>query len=209
MCFVCRSQGLNDVAASRAACVKLMQTTATCVDCEAAVPDSHQMTYGRFMSTGRSFYRTGHASMKFTVSRRELSSQADASSTKDDDDDEMEDQLSEVEVDENGTESDTDLLDGDEDGGKSHDELELSDTESQPTNKKSRKKKGQPELFKAIIEAPGLSVGSALDKWVEKGKEISREVFTSAVSNLRKRKMYGRALQVNEPGFNMRPVNTI
>lgn len=60
------------------------------------------------------------------------------------------------------------------------------------------------ELFKAIVSVSGVAVGSALDKWVEEGKEINRTEFTNAMLQLRKRRMYGRALQVyNFFCFNM------
>jgi hypothetical protein len=95
-----------------------------------------------------------------------------------------------------------DLSDGDDgdDGGKLLDELDLSDTESDPAEeeKKSRSAKSRSELFKAIVSVSGLSVDSALNKWVEKGKDLSRQEITLALINLRKRKMYGRALQVNK-----------
>lgn len=56
--------------------------------------------------------------------------------------------------------------------------------------------KRSSELFKAIVSVSGVAVGSALDKWVEEGKEINRTEFTNAMLQLRKRRMYGRALQV-------------
>lgn len=170
----------------------------TCVAYEVDVPESHQVRCGRFLSTS-TFYGTGDASLKFTVSRRELSSQADASSTKDDDG--MESGLSELDTDGDDNEYEKDLVDGDEDGGKPHDELELSDTEIDQTEKKSERRKARSELFFAILKAPGLSVHSALDEWVEKGKELSGKEISLAVVNLRRRKMYGKVLQVNEANF--------
>ncbi|KAK1548979.1 hypothetical protein Q3G72_015654 [Acer saccharum] len=54
------------------------------------------------------------------------------------------------------------------------------------------------DLFKAIVSSPPLSVHSVLDKWVKEGKDLSREEIASAMLNLRKRRMYGRALQLSE-----------
>ncbi|TKY53764.1 Pentatricopeptide repeat-containing protein mitochondrial [Spatholobus suberectus] len=187
-----RSQGHN-AGATCASRVKLLPTT--CVENEAGIPLSYQITYGRFLSAD-AFCRTGRASLKFAVSRQELSSQAGASSTKEDDDDDLEGGLSELEIHGSNDESDADLSDGDEDGGKPHDELELSDAEIDPTKKRPQGRQTQSELFKAILNAPGLSVHSALDKWVEEGKELSRKEISLAVRNLRRRKMYGRALQL-------------
>ncbi|KAL2991522.1 hypothetical protein AAZX31_10G000700 [Glycine max] len=130
----------------------------------------------------------GRVSLKFAVGRHELSSQAGASSTKDDDDD--------LEIHGSNDESDADLSDGDEDGEKPHDELELSDAEIDPTKKKSQARWTQLKLFKVILNAPGLSVDSALSKWAGQGKELSRKEIFLAVRELRRRKMYGRAFQL-------------
>ncbi|KAL3030921.1 hypothetical protein AAZX31_02G000600 [Glycine max] len=72
--------------------------------------------------------------------------------------------------------------------------MDLSDAD--PTKKKSQGRRTQSELFKAIANAPGLSVDSALNKWVEHGKELSRKEILLAVRELRRRKMYGRAFQL-------------
>ncbi|KAK7345943.1 hypothetical protein VNO77_16559 [Canavalia gladiata] len=188
-----RTRGLN-AGASRASCGTLVPTT--CAENEAGFHSSNQLTYGRLMSTD-TFYQMRRASNKFSVSKRELSSQADANSTKQDDDD-LENALSELDVHGGDHESEADLSDGDEDGEKPHDELELSDGEIDPTEKKSRGGKIQSELFKVIANAPGLSVHSALQKWVEEGRELGRKEISLALINLRKRKMYGRALQLFE-----------
>ena len=202
-CIVCRSQGFN-LGASRASCVKLLPTAYG--EDEAGIHESSQITCSRVLST-KTFYRTGYSSLSFTVSRRELSSQADTSSTKDDDD--LEEELSEQETHGNNVEAEMDLADDDEDVEKPHNELELSDTEVDPTEKKSQGRKAQSELFMAIINAPGLSVHSALDKWIEEGKELSRQEISLALVNLRKRKMYGRALQVNGSNLYLLPIYTI
>jgi hypothetical protein len=161
---------------------------------DAVVPHPH---HGKFLSTGHTFYRTDQ---KFTLSRRELSSQADSSSKKEDDEVDDDDDNDGVEIEDRLAEPD--LSDGDDgdDGGKLQDELDLSDTESDPAEeeKKSRSVKSRSELFKAIVSVSGLSVDSALNKWVEKGKDLSRQEITLALINLRKCKMYGRALQVNK-----------
>lgn len=189
--YFSRSQGLN-AGATRVSCVNLVPTTTTtttaCVENEAGINQSHQFTYARFLSAN-----AGRASLKFAASRRELSSQAGASSTKEDDD-ELESGLSGLDL---HDESDADLSDGHDDGGKPHDDLGLSDAEIDPAKRKSRGRQIHSELFNAILNAPGLSVDSALDKWVEQGKELSRKEIILVVRNLRRRKMFGRALQVN------------
>ncbi|XP_027364234.1 pentatricopeptide repeat-containing protein At1g80270, mitochondrial-like isoform X2 [Abrus precatorius] len=188
-----RSQGLN-AGAYRASCVKLVPTISA--ENEAGVDQSHQTTYGRLMSTNK-FYYTGCASPKFSVSRRELSSRAGASSTKEEDND-LEDGFLELKEHESENEYEASLSDGHEDGEQPHDELELSDAEIDPSEKKSQAGKIESELFRTILNAPGLAVRPALDKWVKKGNELSRKDISLALLNLRKRKMYGRALQLFE-----------
>ncbi|WVY98001.1 hypothetical protein V8G54_030152 [Vigna mungo] len=178
-----RSQGLN-AGATHAPCVNLVPTT--CLENERGIYQSLDISYGRFMLADV-FCSTDIASLNFAVDWRGLSSQAGASSTKEDD--------GELEGGSND-ESDVDLSDGDEESEKLHHELELSDDETGPTKKQSPDRQSQSELFKEIVKAHGLSIDSALDKWVEQGKELGREEIMLAVRNLRKGKMYGRALQL-------------
>jgi hypothetical protein len=97
--------------------------------------------------------------------------------------------------------SDTELSDGsvseESDIEEPHNELELplSHNEDEILEVKIRRR-AESELFKAIMAAPGHTIHTALDKWVEEGKELSRQEISLAMVNLRKRKMYGRALQV-------------
>ncbi|KAL9319469.1 hypothetical protein ACSQ67_015986 [Phaseolus vulgaris] len=178
-----RSQVLN-AGPTRASSVNLVPTT--WVENETAMHQSREITYARFLAADV-LCGMDCASRNFAVGWRELSSQAGASSTKEDD--------GELEGGSND-ESDADLSDADENDEKLHDELELSDAETDPTKKKSPGRQTQSELFKAIVNAPGLSIDSALNKWVEQGKELSRKEIMLAVRNLRKRKMYGRAFQL-------------
>ncbi|XP_004493398.1 pentatricopeptide repeat-containing protein At1g80270, mitochondrial-like isoform X2 [Cicer arietinum] len=167
-------------------------TPNTCVEDHAGISVSPQLAYGNggFSSPNRCFH-SGLGS-----SRCEFSSQA---GTKDDDD--LEDGFSELET-PLGYESEK-LLDSDsehsDDAEVPHNELELSHDEDElVTVKKSSQKRVLSELFKDIMDAPGLSVRTALDKWVEEGKELSREEISLTMANLRRRKMYGRALQLSE-----------
>ncbi|KAF8395723.1 hypothetical protein HHK36_019673 [Tetracentron sinense] len=88
--------------------------------------------------------------------------------------------------------SDDDLAEG------SHNDLELFDTETGTNEKKPQKKNASSQLFKVIMAAPGQSVQGALDKWVEEGNNLGRAEVSLAFLNLRKRRMYGRALQIFE-----------
>lgn len=183
-----------------------MPTTCVEDDDDAGISKSPQITYGGGFSLLNRCYHsgTGNASLNFTVSSRQLSSQAGASSTKEDDHDgDLEDGFSELETpagddeNENLLNSNTEQSDDSEDVEDPHNELELSDAETgEQDEKKSRRGRAKSELFKEIMDAPGLSIHTALDKWVEEGKELSREEISLTMVNLRRRKMFGRAMQV-------------
>ncbi|KAJ0041042.1 hypothetical protein Pint_27516 [Pistacia integerrima] len=157
------------------------------------------------------FYHSSYSSSNFSVGRRGLSSLAGTKSSGEEDD--LEEGFSELEtpaseaVQENNVEVENDdgLISEPELSGDNEDiedpiqsDLESFDTESDPTKKTSRKNRSFSELFKTILAAPGLSISSALDKFVEEGKDLSREEISMAMLNLRKRRMYGRALQLSE-----------
>uniref|UniRef100_A0A0A0LEU5 PROP1-like PPR domain-containing protein n=1 Tax=Cucumis sativus TaxID=3659 RepID=A0A0A0LEU5_CUCSA len=76
-------------------------------------------------------------------------------------------------------------------------ELDLPEGETGLVEKISIKR-APSELLNVIWKAPGLTVSSALDKWVSEGKELSRDDISSAMLNLRKCRMYGKALQFSE-----------
>ncbi|KAE9599759.1 putative pentatricopeptide [Lupinus albus] len=197
--FPLRNQGYT----VRASCVKLIPTTYT--EDEAGISEPPEVaSYGGFMSL-KKFYHSGHASPKFNLSIRELSSQADANSAKEDDG-LLQDGFSELETEtpaagdglenQNLLTSDTYLSD-DVEGPQN--EVELSDTEiDDSTEKKSRRGRAESEIFKEIINNSTSSISSVLDKWLEEGKELSRQEISLAMLNLRRRKMYGIALQFSE-----------
>ncbi|XP_038719607.1 pentatricopeptide repeat-containing protein At1g80270, mitochondrial-like isoform X1 [Tripterygium wilfordii] len=131
-------------------------------------------------SDGCRMYYTVDVCSKFSYGRRAISSQADA--TKDESEVISEPELSDDEYIEEPNQN----------------KLELSETEAElGENIASRKSEGF-ELFKAISAAPGLSIQTALDKWVEEGKYLGREEIALAIRNLWKRQLYGRALQLSK-----------
>ncbi|KAK9290228.1 hypothetical protein L1049_008395 [Liquidambar formosana] len=210
-----RYQGFS-VGTSRACCAKseipssYLQDKA--VDCEhPQVISDRFLSIERFHQTARRFYQTTHVSSKLYIGNRSLSSQAGAESSGEEDD--LEDGFSELETpasagsiqdsnaedgDEDGLISELDLSDGDDIQEPLQNELELSDTETDPSEKRLPKRRALSELFKAIMATSGLSVHSALDKWVEEGKDLGRSEISLAMLNLRRRRMYGRALQLSE-----------
>ncbi|GMY19522.1 pentatricopeptide repeat-containing protein At1g80270, mitochondrial-like [Fagus crenata] len=205
-----RSRGFS-IGTSRACCAKLEIPSSCIEDDKAGILESPQETYDRCVYLKR-FYHIKHGSSKFSVGRCGFSSQAGAKSSGEDDD--LEDEFSELETpssaqakqtsnvaDESDGEliSEPELSDEDVDVEEpSQNELELSDAETDPVEKKSSRRRAQSELFNAIMASPGLSIHSALDKWVEEGNNVSRPEILLAMLNLRKRRMYGRALQLSE-----------
>ncbi|KAL0723556.1 hypothetical protein Bca4012_038155 [Brassica carinata] len=125
----------------------------------------------------------------FSTGRRSLSSDAGPKSSGEEDD-----------LESLGTPDDTS---GDsEDGLQSEDELsgdegdiDGAELELHSEAGKTLGSKRSSELFKAIVSVSGLSVATALDKWVEDGKDINRTEIANAMLQLRRRRMYGRALQ--------------
>ncbi|KAE8651173.1 hypothetical protein Csa_001132 [Cucumis sativus] len=76
-------------------------------------------------------------------------------------------------------------------------ELDLLEGETELAEKKFTKWVPS-ELTKAIWNASGLSVSSALDKWVSEGNELSWDDISSTMMSLRRRRMFGKALQFSE-----------
>ncbi|XP_027349209.1 pentatricopeptide repeat-containing protein At1g80270, mitochondrial-like isoform X2 [Abrus precatorius] len=178
----------------RASCVKLTRTS--CVEEETAIYESPRIKNGEFF-TPKTYFHSGNASLKFTVSRRELSS----SSTKEEDD--LEDGFSELEMpaaDGSGKEND-DLLTNETDlsDGSDSDDVEEPHNEIDESAKKNRRRRwAESELFKEIVNAPDFSVHSALEKWVKEGKELNRQEISLAMFNLRRRRLFVKALQLSE-----------
>ncbi|XP_058107442.1 pentatricopeptide repeat-containing protein At1g80270, mitochondrial-like [Magnolia sinica] len=151
---------------------------------------------------------------KFFSQSRTLSSEAGTKSS--DDEGDLEEGFSELEtpdtnsfgIDNTGEEntealvSEPELSDDESEGNLSesgHHEPDLSDNEAAPKGgKEPRKKASDSPLFKVIMEAPRQSIRSAIDKWVEEGKPLGRTELSIAMLNLRKRRMFGRALQLLE-----------
>lgn len=145
------------------------------------------------------FPRFYELSWSYSIGKgRSLSSEAGAKSAGEEDD--LENRNLDLET-PKGTSSDSEdglqseeELSGDE-GDIEGAELELDVPDSEAGKKAVSKRSS--ELFEAIVSVSGLSVGSALDKWVEDGKEINRTEIANAMLQLRRRRMYGRALQVH------------
>ncbi|XP_071724185.1 pentatricopeptide repeat-containing protein At1g80270, mitochondrial-like [Rutidosis leptorrhynchoides] len=167
-------------------------------------------------------YHAGNGCPKHGFSKCYLSSRAGANRSDDDceDDDSEDDPFSELEtaassdsesrpvskesggksVELDKSVSEPELSEGEDGdvGEPSEVDLDLLDGEPDSGNKKSHSKNEPSALFNAIVAAPGQSISGALNKWVEDGKDLGRDAIHGAMLNLRKRRMYGRALQLSE-----------
>ncbi|XP_059652043.1 pentatricopeptide repeat-containing protein At1g80270, mitochondrial-like [Cornus florida] len=74
-------------------------------------------------------------------------------------------------------------------------DLDLSAAEMRANGKNSQKESASSGLLDAIVSAPGQSINIALQKRIEKGNSLGRPEISFAMRDLRKRKMYSRALQ--------------
>ena len=136
---------------------------------------------------------------------RNLSSQAGAKSS--DGEDELEDGFSDLEthpesdkIEDVVDKEDVDVssegdvseleLDGTAESVLSEDETELSD------EKKAARSNIASALFRTFMETPRVAINSALDKWVSEGKPLGRADISLVMLDLRRRRFYGKALQV-------------
>ncbi|KAK6151341.1 hypothetical protein DH2020_013976 [Rehmannia glutinosa] len=153
-------------------------------------------------------YNTSSSSSNSYMEVCTFSSDAGAKSREQDDD--LEDAFSELEsphdvvpkaasgdeIDDDST-SESDLSEG-ETAVDIQNELETIDTETDAGEKISPKRMPTSAMTKAILDAPNLPVSKVLDKWVEAGNEVTRTEVSITILNLRKRRMFFKALQLSE-----------
>lgn len=154
----------------------------------------------RCLSINR-FYRMGHSAPMSFKGSCGFSSQAGTRSSGEEDDKlggipGLESPTASDSIQEGNANSDDELVSEaepfDEDSDAEGSQSELGDTMTHI----SQKKAPYSELVKAILAALPLSVSSAMDKWVEEGKELTRADIKMAMLGLRKRRMYVTALTV-------------
>ncbi|KAL1548761.1 pentatricopeptide repeat-containing protein, mitochondrial [Salvia divinorum] len=152
------------------------------------------------------FYSKSSGFPKSNRGARTYSSQVDAKSNGEELEDgfsELETQHDSVEESASGDESDGGLGSGSE---LSEDECmadgELNELETSGSETDAKKKlttaKASSAMCKAILAAPTLPVSKVLEKWVEDGNEVTRSETHLAMSNLRVRKLFVKALQLSE-----------
>lgn len=92
------------------------------------------------------------------------------------------------------SEPDPDLSDGKEDveNYKMSLSYSLITTEIDAPGTTSRRRSAKSEVFKEIMNAPGLSVHYALEKWVEEEKELSSQEIAVAMIDFCWRQIMGQ-----------------
>ncbi|CAL9039094.1 unnamed protein product [Musa banksii] len=150
----------------------------------------------------------GPISLRSFVWSRNLSSQVGQKST--DKEDDLEDGFSDLEeppesaeVNDGSDKEDKELMSegelSEESDEAADNSLGLLDVESTSSEVKGpRRRTLYSPLFKTIMDSPRQSLTSALNKWAEEGKPLGREEISSAMLNLRKRRLYVTALQFME-----------
>lgn len=83
----------------------------------------------------------------------------------------------------------------------------MEDIEMDSAKTESKKKRVPSDLCKLIMDEPGHSISDALDKYVADGKELSKSEIHDTLLNLRRRKMFGKALQLLEWADNKNVIN--
>ncbi|KAL5546616.1 hypothetical protein UlMin_006303 [Ulmus minor] len=202
-----RNRGFSIRASS--VCFPDTEVPFTCTQEKVGISKSCQPISNSSVSAKR-LYHTKHLSAIHFAVRRSLSSQVGAKSSGEEDD--LGDGFSKPEASDGAKPvQKTNVEHGNEDelisepysddyfAEPSKYELELSDSELNLSVKGgTSSKKADSSLFKAILAAPGRSVSSAVDKWVKEGNEVTRGEVDVTVLNLRKLRMFGRALQLSE-----------
>ncbi|XP_021744488.1 pentatricopeptide repeat-containing protein At1g80270, mitochondrial-like [Chenopodium quinoa] len=197
-----RAQGLN-VAAFRA-CAGLGQFSGHTEDksknCE------HRGLMRDRWITSNACQCTVHFPNKFSAGSRSLSSEAGAKSGGEEEDD-LEEGFSELETPDPSVSTGGGVEDSDS-SSDSESDLSSVDENTEETleaellkgagEMSSAKKLGHSPLLKLLFEESGSSLSKALDNYATEGKDLNRAEVYHALLNLRRRKMFSKALQLSE-----------
>ncbi|XP_042489398.1 pentatricopeptide repeat-containing protein At1g80270, mitochondrial-like [Macadamia integrifolia] len=203
-----RSQGCH-VGAIRACCSKFIVQSDYIENAVGTIEPTELVAGGGLLP--KRLYHSPSIHVYLHPGSRSLSSQAGAKSSGDEED--LEDGFSELEAPASvdsieeantGEEIDEELVSGPELSDVDSEEslaeasqIELdSDAEAGETDQESKKKRFPQGLFRALMNAP--HVESALDRWVAEGNPLGRAEISVCMLNFRKRKMFGKALQLSE-----------
>ncbi|CAL4957163.1 unnamed protein product [Urochloa decumbens] len=141
-------------------------------------------------------FRLPFSSSQFALSRS-FSSQAGASSGNKDD--ALEDGFSDLEVPPGADKKDAGLTSEDSSDEDAADEIGLPDVDAGAKPEKEHMNRTSDSiLLKAMLETPRHGVTKALEKWAKDGNTLDRGGLFFVLLNLRRRKWFGKALQLLE-----------
>ncbi|CAL4976791.1 unnamed protein product [Urochloa decumbens] len=131
------------------------------------------------------------------ASSRSFSSQAGASSGNKDD--ALEDGFSDLEVPPEADKKDAGLTSEDSSDEDAADEIGLPDVDADAKPEKEHMNRTSDSiLLKAMLETPRHEVTKALEKWAKDGNTLDRGGLFFVLLNLRRRRWFGKALQLLE-----------
>lgn len=151
------------------------------------------------------FYSQTHGNQSFLIGNHSFSSQAGTESSGEEDD-AQNNSFSFNDISDSGliseadkSESESESEDDDIAVKEPQNELNLSDNEEEEeaVETKGEERRGPSGLFKVMVNSSSMvAAKKALDKWVEDGNDLSRSEISGAMFELRRRRMFGKALQV-------------
>lgn len=183
-CWGFRSQGLARI--SRICCGRTEIASRCLEPCNAEIIRTQEKVSDGMPCCTR-FYSSSSTFLNSHGEIRSFSSQADTKTNGEDDDD-LEDGFSDLET----------PLDIVQEDGSDDDLSSVSEGEGDTVveEKKPFTARAFSEMTKAILKNPALPVSNVLDKWVEEGNEVTRTELSVTMLNLRKRRLFVKALQV-------------
>ncbi|KAL7583687.1 hypothetical protein Lser_V15G42616 [Lactuca serriola] len=153
------------------------------------------------------FYSQTHGNQSFLIGNHSFSSQAGTESSGEEDD-AQNNSFSFNDISDSGliseadkSESESESEDDDIAVKEPQNELNLSDNEEEEeaVETKGEERRGPSGLFKVMVNSSSMvAAKKALDKWVEDGNDLSRSEISGAMFELRRRRMFGKALQLSE-----------
>ncbi|XP_075493319.1 pentatricopeptide repeat-containing protein At1g80270, mitochondrial-like [Primulina tabacum] len=198
-----RHPGLSS-GSTRISCVQSKILTCCLENYHAGLIGPQENLFDEVLSTTR-FYYTSSVSLKSCTEVHPFSSQAGPNSHVEDDDDKLEDGFSDLETpcglvqeSTSGDENSDMLFEGDGFTDDEENELEASITEADAGKKRSPETKPTSTLTNTILAALAVSMKEVCEKWVEEGNEITQTEVSLTMLELRKRRMFLKALQLSE-----------
>lgn len=198
-----RNPGLSS-GSTRISCVQSEILTCYLENYHAGLIAPQEKVFDRLLSTS-SCYNPAYVSLKSCTEACSFSSKASRKSHVEDDDYKLDDGFSDLEMpcglvqeSASGDENNDVFSEGDGVTDDKENELEASIIEADVGNKRSPKTKSTSTLTKAILAAHAMPMKEVCEKWVEEGNEVSQTEISLAMLELRKRRMFLRALQLSE-----------